>query len=427
MAVESRLHRNFAESSLPSQLDIAAEVGLDWEGVGGVAWVGGSVGSLMLTHGSSVEYSGANNFGTFLHARGAVASIELDDAVLSSGRYTLISTQEGAVYTAGSIGSVKLSSSRLAGNIGGVLYALGDISSVTIHNSSIVNGRDSALFSNSSVGTVLVTNYSTVSYNAADYGKYRDAGGGLLHATRNVASLVITNGSSVNGNTALGQSTGGAVHVGGHLCYLEVSRNSSLSGNRARGNGGAVVANSLGRMVITDGSVVSGNIAGDSSTAALLEFRYSPFPAASGGAVYVNTTLDSLELSHGARMEGNRANQNAGAVFARLLWRLEVQSAALHNNTAVRGAGGGVMSAGMDPEEVVEVRGQGHAWLGAGTGTPLCSSLQQMQPLAALTRELQPSGHSKWWVAGAHCDVHPLQSMHRPCVSQPKPWYADVC
>lgn len=280
-----------------------------YPGAGGVAWVGGSVGGVVFERGTLVTGSLVSALGSVLHANGPIGSIEITNAVVSRHGYTMTKGSEGVIYSTASIGSVHIQHSRVAKIGGGVLYALGNISSVAVINSSIVRVTDPVLFCNGSVGQVVVAENSNVLSNHADSGVSN--GGGFLQVVRDLGSLVITNGSAVDGNTAFGiANTGGAVFVGGHLGRLEVSGNSSLSGNRVRSNGGAVAAGSLGSVIITGGSVVSNNVAGDNRRGGLPIQEFTTLDPASGGAIYVNMTLDTLELSSGARMEGNRATQN---------------------------------------------------------------------------------------------------------------------
>lgn len=338
---------------------------------GGVAWVNGSVGDLVFERGTSVTgilstYAAlfGKVIGLVLFAQGPVSSIGITDSDLSTIVDLQLSSPLGSMnellFSAQSIGNVTIQHSRLAGNHGGVLRANGNISFVALLNSSIVDGGGRpALSCRGSVAQVVVAQNSSVSRNVAYYGNGADYGGSFLQVGGDLGSLVLTNGSAVDGNAAIGYtSTGGAVLVRGHLGRLVVSGNSSLSGNRARVNGGAVAAGSIGCVVITGGSVVGGNVAGDSSRSLLDDASQAAPASASGGAIYANMTMDSLELSGGARLEGNQASQDGGAVYARLVRRLEVRSATLRGNTAVRGAGGAIASVGMD-QQVGVVRPRG--------------------------------------------------------------------
>lgn len=319
-------------------------------GAGGALWVGGSLGRLQLSDNARAEVNFASAAGSFASITGDVGSIDVDAASMLANGYRLLTSGEAAVYAGGSVGEARFRDSSVLSHVGGVLYALGDISSVVIANSSLSDGRFPAMFSKGNVGSVVVTNGSTVSYNDLGY-LLLVGGGGLLMAAGNVDSIIISNGSAVDGHRALGElGTGGAVYVGGRLGYMEVSGGSSLSGNRARGNGGAVAANSMGSLVVTGGSVVRGNVAGDSSEIQLDEFRFASYTPARGGAVYVNTTWERLEVTHGSRLEGNQAGEGGGAVFARLLKQLELRAAEVTNNTADKGGGGGIMSGGFGHE-----------------------------------------------------------------------------
>ncbi len=344
---------------------------------GGVVWVNGSVGDLVFERGTSVTgilstYAAlfGEVIGLVLSAQGPVRSIGITDSELSTIADVQLSSplswMNELVFSAKSIGNVTIQHSRLAGNIGGVLCVNGDISSVALLNSSIVDGGGKpALSCGGSVGQVVIAQNSSVSRNVAYYGNGAVYGGSFLQVAGDLGSLVLTNRSAVDGNAAIGYaSAGGAVLVQGHLGRLEVSGNSSLSGNRARVDGGAVAAGSIGSVVITGGSVVIGNVAGDSSRSGLDAASQAVPAPASGGAIYANMTLDALELSGGARVEGNRATQDGGAVYARL------HSAALRRNTAIRGAGGAIASVGMDQNV-----GSQAAWVAAcaRVGFPLAT------------------------------------------------------
>ncbi len=319
---------------------------------GGAVWLGGSLTSLQLldgtvVQGNSVALSGS---GSFVYALGNVTSVELQGASMVQNGPDPAWSGLRAVYVDGAMGRVLVRNSIVSKNYGGAFMAT-PISLITVDNSSITSNQMSAFISDGPVREVVVTNHSTVSHNLA-YDMY--AYGAFLIAS-SVGRLVILNGSSVENNTALDvPGTGGAVYTEGRIGYLEVSGNSSLSYNRARGSGGAVAARSIGLVVVSDGAAVCGNVAGETYIPTFQSFavvhQHFPYVQANGGAFYAEHIVDRLVLSNGARMEGNQASQDGGAVFARTVRGLELRSAILRNNTARLGGGGAIASDARSPE-----------------------------------------------------------------------------
>ncbi|KAK3236966.1 hypothetical protein CYMTET_52928 [Cymbomonas tetramitiformis] len=249
-------------------------------------------------------------------------------------------------------------------------------------------------------GVLILNGSSTVSGNRA-----RTAGGGICGSQG--AEVWIDGGSEVVGNFAAAGgglnlfsyllvenetmdalnifheiASGGAVTAAHELNRLTLTGNSSVHGNYAESQGGGIMMQSRGHIVLTTGTRISGNLAADGGGIYLVQAVEVLVEAAalcsnvglySGGAVYANHAQASIrldgslvcnnsaqsgsgggiyatgqvELSSGAHVERNIASVDGGGLFIGPHALVSISASAVMNNSA-GGRGGGIYAEGAE-------------------------------------------------------------------------------
>ncbi|KAG2498218.1 hypothetical protein HYH03_003969 [Edaphochlamys debaryana] len=284
----------------------------------------------------------ANNTGgcgSALAAVGGLGEAAVGTVALSFTRASVTDSsaaQAGAIYTNASLTRLQLSdSSRLDGNVarlrgGAVLVTSGDLTDLELTGGSSISqnaalrrgGGAFMVYSGAITGQVLLTGGSSLSYNNAS----TDAG--ALYVELSVRQITIANGSSVDGNSALGGS-GGMAFIAGGVGSLVIANGSSVSGNQAANGdggsyGGAVyIGGSIAALIIANSSSVAGNQADVAANG-------------NGGAVYVEGSLTELTVANASRVESNVAGADGGGVYCfQALSALTVSNgSSLSRNTA---------------------------------------------------------------------------------------------
>ncbi|KAK3287508.1 hypothetical protein CYMTET_4989, partial [Cymbomonas tetramitiformis] len=257
--------------------------------------------------------------------------------------------------------------SNLAQEGGGGLYgdsrnAVVVCGGSTMHSNAGGNGGGMLLLSASDV---LLTNGSSLQGNAAvgyafwedETGFYYNGSsgfGGGLAIEGSSPSLVLEGGSSVSNNTAL--LHGGGLHIGQGGSLLV--RGSAVNGNEALEGSGGGISLLVQTEVLLTGSEVAGNVASidgggiaasnqmgskpniltlEEATAVVMNIAKSGM----GGGIYGSSM--TVSLSSGVLVEGNMASGNGGGLAVGQNSNATLSSGtSVSNNYALEGCGGGV-------------------------------------------------------------------------------------
>eukprot|EP00198_Chlamydomonas_reinhardtii_P003019 XP_001692355.1 predicted protein [Chlamydomonas reinhardtii] len=359
---------------------VCSNYGRDASAFGSVA----SIKSVVITNGSHI----------YNNSIGARASMK--PTILATG-------ESGAVHVANDVGSISilggatLSHNRAARGKGGAISVGGQVTgdvrvaggSSAEHNEAGA-GAGGFLFVNGAIlGGLFVEGGSSVRQNtAATSGGAVHAGGGIFGGVR-VAGV----GSRLCNNSAT-TSNGGAVSAGPAMASLEVAdgaagdvssvravNGSTVSGNTATLEGGVLLASLLGGLELLSGAVMSRNVAGGN-----------------GGAVFADR-IRMLGVSDSI-VEGNQAGGSGGFVAAgTLIDTVSFARARVSRNVAEQGPGG-VLSLSIPPpgsQLLVDVSGS--SFLnnyagGAGGALSLSAPAAGAIDLAVAVRDCAFAGNS---------------------------------
>ncbi|KAG2441113.1 hypothetical protein HXX76_003965 [Chlamydomonas incerta] len=349
-------------------------------GSGGVAYVAGVVGSLLVADTSSrgVSRCSAGLSGGVVYAADAVVAVTLNSTLLSDN--AAAAGQGGVIATGGLVGAVDVVSSTVirnaAGTAGGAIAAGLTVGSLTLRGASNVTdnaatgaapgsgGDGGAVYCGGLVGTMTVTASSQLSRNrAARNGGAIYAGGlalsqlpairatlnssivsalpaellslpdvadvvsGILNASLSIGQFTLDPGSAMAGNSAAGGS-GGAIAAGGHIPSLSFVPGADASANTAGLNGGlASVGGAVLELTITSSSSLVGSAA----------------TAGGGGAIHSYLGVLSLLVTNGTALQGCSAATGGSVYAGRMIGSLVVSNrSSISANRATGGPGGGV-------------------------------------------------------------------------------------
>ncbi|KAG2448259.1 hypothetical protein HYH02_006843 [Chlamydomonas schloesseri] len=259
-----------------------------------------------------------------------------DSGLLGAGAVALV----GGMCS--SVAGVWLTRTSLSGNRGGcgaALYSsLNTVAAVLVDshlNGNVVEqGSGAAVFLSCSssgdvnLSTLMLSNGSTINDNRAG------SNGGAVYVCGEMGSIRITGpGSAMDNNTAASSTAdvgGGAVYAG-HIATVVLTDGASLSGNSASGDGGALlVGGEVSELLALRGSRADRNMAGKSGGVVMLKGGGRP----------------GLELTVSGRssMSGNVARSGSGGIF----WGYAISAIAVADFSAMddNWAGGAASVAG---------------------------------------------------------------------------------
>eukprot|EP00198_Chlamydomonas_reinhardtii_P001870 XP_001691206.1 predicted protein [Chlamydomonas reinhardtii] len=293
---------------------------------GGALYVQRALDWLVLEAGSRLAGSRAGDSGGAVYIVG-------DGAAASNNASAGATATAGSGPAAGPSSVVVRGSSVVEDNVaaaaGGFLFSIqGNISSLQVDDrSSLANctaagGSGGAVYSGGAIASVRITNGSSVKHNSASQM------GGAFFSALGLDEVVVWGGSSLSANQAA--LDGGAVAALGVMRRVLVAEGSSMDDNRAvGGRGGAVYTpNALANLTVAGGSSASRNRA-----------------AGGGGLLHSLPGLAALEVMGGSTLDGNIATAgDGGCVVAQVVARVRVSGSTLRNNRAAAGYGGCVSS-----------------------------------------------------------------------------------
>ncbi|KAG2426287.1 hypothetical protein HXX76_013044 [Chlamydomonas incerta] len=294
---------------------------------GGALYVQRALDWLVLDAGSRLAGSRAVDSGgaVYIVGDGAAASTSITAAAATATAASGPPAGPSSVVVRG--GSTI--ENNVAAAAGGFLFAFqGNISSLevddrsSIANCSAAGGSGGAVYSGGAIASVRISNGSSVKYNSATQM------GGAFFSALGLDEVLVLGGSSLSANEVA--LDGGAVATLGAIRQVVVAGGSALDDNRALGGrGGAVYTPyALANLSVSGGSSASHNYA-----------------ARAGGLLHCLPGLAALEVTAGSTLDGNLAAAgDGGCVVAQVVARLRVTDSALQNNRAAAGFGGCVSS-----------------------------------------------------------------------------------
>ncbi|KXZ54094.1 hypothetical protein GPECTOR_5g199 [Gonium pectorale] len=369
------------DGSLAALRILGSRVSDNTAGDGGAFKISAMAGAITIGEGSSVD----NN--TALLGGGGAFSVGQDVASLvlrneSSLSRNSAKTSNGGVLIARSLGALQLLSGssmshNAAGGSGGAAFIYGDPghgsgglallvdggSHIDNNTASRPYSRGGVVASRQSLVEVVVSNGSSISGNSA-------GSGGAFHTEQSVGALTVSSSSCLCRNTARDEN-GGAVCVEGRLQTVKVYGNSAVSANSAsKSNGGAIfVRGPIDTLSVTDGSNLTSNVAGqrggavcsegvpDGSTAAMaisiadrsrVDNNTAAMPYSRGGAFATRQSIASFAVSNGSSVSGNVAGSGGALSTEQSLGSLSVSSgSSVSENTALNEHGGAIFVDGL--------------------------------------------------------------------------------
>ncbi|KXZ45999.1 hypothetical protein GPECTOR_48g431 [Gonium pectorale] len=293
-------------------------------GSGGVAYVAGRVTEFAIV-GSSVVGNSAGIFGGVLSSDDAVEGIWVSGGSSVRGNKALDSG--GAFYGGKTVAWVRVTDNagvtgNTAGKRGGALYVEGNMGNLTVQDAGSISGNSAVKsggafhFEKLVLSVVLRGGAARVWNNSAN-------DGGAMYVQGRAVDVVLLDGGSMGGNVAL-QGSGGAMYADG-VGTVQVTDNSRLFSNSAQQGGALYTTGAVGYMSADSGASISGNTAGRNGGFAMGRVDRAAFAACSivgnvasnaGGVMALTASSNQTSLSFAAvNASGNIAMRDSGGVL----------------------------------------------------------------------------------------------------------------
>lgn len=281
---------------------------------------------LALEHVTIANNTASRGGGIFVSP---LSNLTMDNTSLINNKVTVLNGDGGAIYAG--TGNVTIRNSLINLNettrFGGAYYSATSDNILLIENSEISHNTAGADGGAIRMGSGYLTIDQTEIHNnrttgAASSSNPQSMGGGAIYIWGLGNRILITN-SEIRDNESANHGGGIYLYQGGSVHQQESQArilNTKITGNKAALNGGGAAVTLRASMLIGEGSLVSGNTAGQGGggiwTDNRLDVRESTISnneADNGGAIRLMNTSNAV-ISH-SRITGNKARGFAG-IFA---------------------------------------------------------------------------------------------------------------
>ena len=304
--------------------------------------------STVTLNNSTLSNNSATYYGGAIDCVGLSSTLTLNSVTLSNN---LADYSGGGIYSNGC--STQINNSNLSNNIapiGGGVYLT--TTSLTVNNSTVSSniasaGRGGGVYASIMLDNVQIS-ASTVSGNSAS-----NEGGGIFV---DYADLTITDSTISNnennlsaGGASLQTYGGGGVLVRGDQTYTLSILNSTLSGNTSGHIGGAVVADGIGDVAVTQSTITGSKSDSDGALYVLTDGNLTVSQSLLSqntsennvGAIFVDSPIGGIFLVDQSAIVNNVANKLHGGIYANRTSSVVVSNSTVSGNTSVDSSGGG--------------------------------------------------------------------------------------